>query len=197
MATKSTPSDLIQLARISGAYGVKGWIKLQTDTIDSSLLKAKNWWLKSSASNDGAGDFFVPIKANQARVHGASIVAKLDSIDDRDAAHDLRGNTVWVSRADFNKLDNDEFYWVDLIDCLLYGINNNNEKALIGKVTSVMDNGAHGVLQVSCLETEGGEFLTNKKGYVIQELVPFVKAYVHTVDIENKILISNWPVDLG
>lgn len=116
---------------------------------------------------------------------------------DRTQAETLKGWSVWVSRADFPEPGTDEYYWVDLVGCLLYG-DDDGQQVLIGEVTGVMDNGAHGILQVARVRPgpDGqNEFLMDAKGRQLQALVPFVAAHVHTVDLENKQLFSNWPVD--
>ena len=37
--------------------------------------------------------------------------------------------------------------------------------------------------------------LLDAKGRAVETLVPFVAAHVHTVDLENRRLDSNWPAD--
>src|SRR3546814_10601219 len=71
--------------------------------------------------------------------------------------------------------------------------------ALIGQVLDVIDNGAHAVLRVARaeLDAEGNlVFLQTDKGKSIEVLVPFVAAHVHTVDLAEQRLDSNWPVEL-
>jgi 16S rRNA processing protein RimM len=124
-------------------------------------------------------------------------VAELSAVADRDHAEAMKGHTVWVPRADFPSAEDDEYYWVDLIDCQLYG-ELEGRPALIGKVIDVVDNGAHALLRVArATMAPGGELvlMQNDKGRSIVVRVPFVSAHVHTVDIANKRLESNWPVE--
>lgn len=109
----------------------------------------------------------------------------------------MKGHTVWAPRSDFPSADDDEYYWVDLIGCQLFG-ELDGQPALIGKVIDVVDNGAHALLRVAraTLDANGELVLMeNEKGRAIEVLVPFVSAHVHTVDIANKRLDSNWPVE--
>lgn len=199
-APAKAPADLVELGRIVSAYGVRGWIKIQPHSSDSQvLLAAKTWWLKAPPPPGGRGvlPFPFPTEVLAARPQGATVVASVDCVPDRDAAETMKGHTVWVSRAEFPAPDDDEYYWVDLIGCRLYG-DADGQQALIGEVLEVVDNGAHGVLRVGRMSLDGDGTYTpvlSEKGKQLEVLVPFVTAHVHTVDLANKRLDSNWPVE--
>lgn len=200
--SEGPPQDLIELGRIVSAYGVRGWIKIQPHSSQAEvLLQTSDWWLKAPVPQiGGAGAFAPPRKAKvlASRPHSATVVASLDLAPDRNAAEALKGHTIWVSRAQFPPEDPDEYYWVDLIGCVLYGHDSDGSPALIGKVFNVSDNGVHAVLHVARAQLEADGSLTllqNQKGRHIETLVPFVRAHVHTVDIAGKRLDSDWPVD--
>ena len=194
------PQDLIELGRIVSAYGVQGWVKIQPHSSQADvLLKAKTWWLKAPIPPGRSGASSRPLEAGvrAVRPHSGSIVAQLESVPDRDVAETLKGYTVWVSRAQFPSTDADEYYWVDLIGCELWG-EHEGQSVLLGNVTEVLDNGAHGILRVQRLAQDQQGHLVpmlNDKGSPIEELVPFVSAHVHTVDIQGRRLESNWPVE--
>ncbi|MGB3290374.1 MAG: ribosome maturation factor RimM [Burkholderiaceae bacterium] len=200
------PTDLVELGRIVSAYGVRGWIKVQPHSQDGQvLLDAKTWWLKAPAmpgalALDAAASAARPaLRAGvkNSRPQGSTVVAELDRITDRDHAETFKGYTVWVPRADFPLAADDEYYWVDLIGCRLFG-ESDAGPALIGAVLDVLDNGAHAVLRVGrlALDADGKEIaVLNDKGRQLEVLVPFVSAHVHGVDLDNKRLDSNWPVE--
>src|SRR5690606_34488328 len=118
----------------------------------------------------------------------------------REDAAQLRGSTVQVPRSAFPALPDDEYYWVDLIGCLVYGVSEPNagvldinsdiidqvpstsdeRPVLLGRVVLVTDNGAHGVLHVQRLDGDG-EPILSPKGKPLETLVPFVNAHVHSV----------------
>ena len=182
------------------AYGVRGWVKIQPHSADApTLLAADVWWLKAPVPPGKTGALSSPRAARvlASRPQGATVVAQLDSVPDRDCAETMKGHTVWVSREAFPAAEDDEYYWVDLIGCLLFG-EHEGQPALIGQVVEVIDNGAHGILRVARATQDGaGEltFVQSDKGRVEEVLVPFVRAHVHTVDLANKRLDSNWPVE--
>lgn len=182
------------------AYGVRGWVKVQPHSSDAhTLLAADVWWLQAPVPPGKTGALSSPRPARvlASRPQGATVVAQLDSVPDRDCAKTMKAHTVWVSREKFPAADDDEFYWVDLIGCLLFG-EHEGQPALIGQVVEVIDNGAHGILRVArATQDTAGEltFVQSDKGRVEDVLVPFVRAHVHTVDLANKRLDSNWPVE--
>ena len=57
------------------------------------------------------------LKITQAREHGGVVVAAAQEVPDRDGAEALRGARVFVARSSFPSAGDDEYYWVDLIDC--------------------------------------------------------------------------------
>lgn len=199
-AAVAVPQDLVELGRISGAYGIRGWVKIQPHAAGSeALLRSRTWWLRRAVMPAHSGD--APpawsVQVEKSRTQGSTIVGSLKGITDRNDAEALRGCTVWVSRAKFPPVEEDEYYWVDLIGCLIY-TEQDGSSILLGIVDDVTDNGIHAVLRVKRLvENEQGETepLLDAKGRQEETLVPFVAAHVHKVDLANRRLDSNWPVD--
>ena len=196
----AVPQDLVELGRVSSAYGVRGWVKIQPHAAGSAaLLKSRTWWLRRAVVPARAGEPQPAwsVRVAKSRTQGSTIVANFEGLTDRNEAEKLRGCTVWVSRAQFPPVEEGEYYWIDLIGCLIYG-EQDGSSVLMGAVENVMDNGVHAVLQVQRLHLdEQGEHrpLLDAKGRPIQALVPFVEAHVHTVDLDTRRLDSNWPVD--
>lgn len=201
LAQAEAPADLVELGRIVSAYGVKGWVKIQPHSAQSeALLSATQWWLKAPAPSleaTGASAYASHVRVVASRPQGSSVVAQLDPVLDREQAMALKGYTVSVPRSTFPSIPDDEYYWVDLVGCLLFG-EHDGAPGLIGTVIEVVDNGAHGVLRVARgTRGEQGEVipLLDARGRPLEVLVPFVEAHVHTVDLANKRLDSNWPVE--
>lgn len=196
------PDDLVEVGRVLSAYGLRGWIKVQPYSADADvLLTAKNWWLRAPMPPKKAGSLdtapaqsYTVIKS---RPHSATVIAQFQGFDNRDPAEKLKAHTVWVSRADFPAESEDEHYWVDLIGCLLFS-DHNSQSTLVGQVVNVFDNGAHAVLELhtGALDDQA-QFVahTSPKGKPIIELVPFVDAFIHSVDTDNKTIHSSWFVE--
>ncbi len=210
IGAQQAPDDLIELGRIVSAYGVRGWVKVQPHSAQSLVLRAAPvWWLtppifspppsfQSAESSDAVK--FRPHTVKQVRPQGASIVADLEQVDDRDLAESLRGYTVHVSRQFFPKAQADEFYWVDLENCYVY-----SDAQLVGLVLEVVDNGAHAILRVQRMGLEGDQVpseehpptvILDTKGRPEEILVPFVAAHVQHVDIAARRIETDWPLEL-
>lgn len=193
------PNDLVELGRIVSAYGVRGWVKAQPHSSQSTVLRAAPvWWLcppsgpvatpadsSSSASLPASVlSRCTPHAVKQCRPQGLTVVAELDGVPDRDVADSKRGYTIYVSREYFPQAKSDEYYWVDLIGCQVF-----TEDQLMGQVQEVLDNGAHAILRVTTLKLDA-------KGRPQEVLVPFVAAHVQHVDIKTRRIETDWPFDL-
>jgi len=206
----AVPPDLVELGRIASAYGIRGWVKVQPHSAQAEvLLAASSWWLCRPAPG-AAGAGASPAEAaspawHDARRHtvlssrpqGATVVAALEGVADRDAAHALRGLAVHVSRREFPAPEENEYYWVDLIGCMLFG-DQDGRSVLIGRVAEVIDNGAHAVLKVHRLGGHGQDdavALHDAKGRPLGVLVPFVGAHVRDVDLAARRIDTDWPAD--
>jgi 16S rRNA processing protein RimM len=193
------PDDLIELGRIAAAYGVKGWVKVQPYSAHAEvLLNTASWWLKAPVPLAGAGALShpAPVEVLACRLHGASLAASLKGVADRSQAESLKGYGVWVSRAVFPSSEPDEYYWVDLIGCRLWGLRDNAPEP-IGCVTDVVDNGAHAILRVARAAPEAvdGAAPAAGRARVDEVLVPFVAAHIRHVDLTARRIDSDWPVD--
>lgn len=176
----SPPTDLIVVARIVGAYGIKGWVKLALESTPSNsvLLHTRNWWLKAPGAD------CVPIGLVQARSQGSSLVAQLDGLTDRDQAEALRSQSVLVARSEFPPTLENEFYWIDLIGCAV----ENSVGLPLGEVEDLVDHGAHSILVVrptassACVEPQ-------------QILIPFVEQFLLSVDLQGRKIRVDWQSD--
>ncbi|RTL13272.1 MAG: ribosome maturation factor RimM [Neisseriaceae bacterium] len=168
----SRPANLIDMGYIANAFGIQGWVKIKTATeYSDSLDEYAQVYLKLK---DGT---ILSKKIEKSFARDGVFHAKLAGINDRDAAFALKGIIIAVDREEFPDLDDDEFYWVDLIG--LNVINVQGES--LGIVKDLMETGANDVLVVK-LEQE-------------ERLIPFVAQYVVKVDMQNKQIIVDWGLD--
>jgi 16S rRNA processing protein RimM len=167
------PGDLVQVGRILDAWGVKGWFKVQAYSNQAdALFAAKQWFLKSPGPKPGQQ----VLKILSVREHGEGIVASAEGVTDRNGAEALRGWELWVSRADFPRTGDDEYYWIDLIGLDVV----NREGLALGRVVGLIETGPHAVLRI----LPPGE-----------TLIPFVEAFVDDVSLEAKQIRVDWGAD--
>jgi len=197
----SASDRLVELGRITSAYGIRGWIKIQPHSAQAEvLLSARRWWL-GEAARPMEGEAMARTQAVTvlaARAQGSAVVAQIQGIADRTQAEALRGKVVCVPRSAFPAPEEGEYYWIDLIACLVYG-EQDGQSVLLGRVVDVTDNGMHAVLKVAkcVMPPEAGEPLAilDSKGQPIELLVPFVAAHLHAVDLQARRIDTDWPAD--
>lgn len=194
----SAPDDLVTVGHVTGAYGIQGWIRVRPYSSEAdALLNAKTWWLEKS------GQPKQDVDVMQSKGHSGDVVARLTGVADRNAAEAMKGTVVSISRKHFPALDDNEFYWVDLIGSAVENI----EGEHLGVVSDMMDNGAHPILKVTApVQETAPEPLSDadakpKKGArekspaASEMLIPFVDQFVKTVQQSEKKIIVDWHKD--
>ena len=158
------------MGRIAAPFGVKGWVKVQPFSEDpGTLMDFESWRI-------GRGTEHKTFTVEAVQDHANAMVAKLEGIDDRDAAYALRGQEISVARSDLPPPEENEYYWSDLIGLTAV----NREGIELGKVDSLMETGAQDVLVI--------------KG-TREHLVPFIAQFVGKVDVAGGTIEVDWGED--
>jgi len=185
--TDGWPVDAVEVARIIDAWGVKGWIKLQPFAADpKALFSSRRWHLRAPAHAATAAVIPALLHVTQAKTHGDSVVAAARELTDRDAAHALRGASVFVARSSFPTAGDNEYYWVDLIGAQVF----NRQGEALGQVSDLIDTGPHSVLCVR--RPDAGPEVPDTQA---ERLIPFVAAYVDAVDMVARRIQVDWALD--
>ena len=162
-------SDLrrIEVGRLGAAHGVRGWLRVQSFTDPPQrLFEWKRWRLQSGAE----------VNVLEARPQGNGWIARLEGIEDRDAAGRLSGQVVLVDRDELPATTGREYYRADLV-----GFEARNlEGVLLGVVDYFIDTPGNAVMVI--------------KG-TREYLVPMVSQYLRSVDQQAHRLIVDWPED--
>jgi len=181
------PADAVEVGRVQEAWGIKGWVRLHPYSADpDALFHSREWFLAVPEGRYARGfEAFtgtVSVGVAEIKSHGDGVVAQLANIPDRNAAESLKGARIFISRTDFPETaDPDEFYWVDLIGMAVV----NREGVSLGIVRDLLPTGPHSVL---CLEYEAD-------GKPQERLIPFVSAYVDSVDKATRTIVADWQPD--
>lgn len=163
--------EMIILGRISGLFGVRGWVKVYSHTSPrEGVLGYKTWYLKRPEG-------WMPYKLATGRVQGKGVVARLAGFDDREQAAGLIGLEIAVRREQLPKLKPGEYYWSDLEGLRV----ENLEGVDLGVVSHLFETGANDVLVV-----EGDR----------ERLIPYTRGEaVQRVDLESGRIIVDWDPD--
>ena len=162
----------VLLGRISGFFGVKGWVKLYSYTEPrEAVLDYENWVLE----RDGQWQTVKPVEGQR---HGKTVIVKLEGIDDRDAAAPLLGCEFGVMREHMPEPDEGTYYFSDLEGLEVV----HRDGTSLGSVARVMETGANDVLVV--------------QGDGTERLIPFVTGHVvEVVDLDEGVIRVDWEWD--
>lgn len=158
----------VTLGRISGLYGVRGWVKVFSYTEPrENIVEYATWIL----DHDGEQQ---RIDVEAGRGQGKNVVAKLRGIDDRDAARAWIGADISVDRQALPACEPGEYYWVDLEGLAV----RNTRGELLGEVDHMMATGANDVMVLRGAEGR---------------MIPFVTGdVVVDVDLEGGVVVVDW-----
>ena len=166
------------MGRIIAPYGIQGWIKIQPFTQQQrGLLDYPQWQV-------GRENDWQLRSVEVAKVHGATVIAKLEGVADREQAAALQGMRIAVSRDDFPKPAADEFYWADLVGLKVV----NAAGVTLGNVARVFETGANDVLVVE-------DQVANEGANQRERLLPFIAPVIRQVDIAGGTIIVDWDAD--
>jgi 16S rRNA processing protein RimM len=178
----SAENEKLIIGRISGVYGVKGWVKVYSDTDPREGITDYNpWYLQQGSGNNGE---WREVTVEAGRRQAKTVIAKLEGIDDRDAAMQLSGALIAIMPEQLNELAKGEYYWRDLIGLRVI----NREGVELGTVRRLLETGANDVLVVAGGKSasQGGREL----------LIPYTPGRaVVEVDLEQRLIRVDWDED--
>jgi 16S rRNA processing protein RimM len=154
------------MGRVAGSYGVRGWLKVVPGGgVAAALAAANEWWIGERA-----------YRVAEAKVHSATVVAKLAGIESREQALKLKGARVSIARDALPEPGTGHYYLADLI-----GLEVRNEQDVrLGTVKQWLSNGAQDVMEVAGERTR---------------LIPWVSAVVKEVDLAGGRVVVDWGAD--
>lgn len=159
------------LGRLSGLYGVRGAFKVFSYTEPREAICDYDGWL--IRRDDDWREF----RLVDGRAHGRTVIARLDGIEDRDAATAMLGADIAVPRDRLPSPEEGEYYWADLAGLEVLALDGTS----LGRVDRLFATGAHDVMVVA------GER---------ERWLPFVPdAVVREVDLEAGRITVDWDPD--
>lgn len=162
-----------------GAWGIQGGIRVKPFSADpQALFSSKRWFLEPPTLGRPGASVPGLLRIISAREQGDGVVATAQELPDRTAAEAVKGARIFVSRASFPTPDEGEYYWVDLIGLSVF----NRSGANLGVVDHLIETGPHCVLSIQPADAALDEVM-----------IPFVEAYVDSVDVPGKRIEVDWP----
>ncbi len=161
--------ERVILGRIAGVYGVRGWVKVFSETKPKENIFSYSPW---QINLNGA---WQSVEVVEGKPHGKGLVAQLASYDDRERARQLVGAEIAVDKEQLPAAEEGEYYWADLVGLKVVTLDGTE----LGRVDHLLETGANDVLVVVESERE--------------RLIPFVQGrYIHQVDLQAGVIRVDW-----
>lgn len=171
----------VVLGRVSGLYGVKGWVRVYSYTEPrGALLDYRHWLLR-------ADEAWTEKAVIDGRRQGKALVARLAGIEDRDQAGEWVGADIAVPRESMPETGAGQYYWADLEGLRV----RHRDGRILGRVAHMLATGAHDVMVVQ--PGEGASAAGRRAGEI---LIPFVpEIYILRVDTDEGVIDVDWEWD--
>ncbi len=166
MRKDNTP---IIIGRISGVYGVKGWVKINSYTRPKkNILDYLPWLVKLN-------DVWQEIGTEKPQWKDQTLLVKISSVDTPETARKFTCCDLAVMRERLPPLGRKQYYWYDLIGLEVL----NQEGVSLGKIKTLIETGANDVLVIN-----------DDKDKI---LIPFIKGvYIKDVDLQAGFVKVEW-----
>jgi 16S rRNA processing protein RimM len=163
---------LIQLGHIGAAHGIRGEVTIVSYTGDPVAIGGYG------PLTDEAGKRRFVIKA--LRVAGKGLVARLEGVNDRNAAEALRNTGLYIERDHLPATEAEEWYQADLIGLAVIA----PDGAPLGRIVAFHDFGAGDLVEIA---------IDGRRDTV---LLPFTDPYIGAVDVAAGTVVAEIPADL-
>ena len=159
-------SKYLETEKIVGVFGLKGELKVLSDSSTNRFVKDNYLYLGKKENK------ITKVKISSSRFHKGMYLVTINDLFDINLVEKYVGCNFYIDREELDDLEDNEYYFTDLIG--LKVINQNNEE--LGNVIDVLDLPTSAVLEIK---------LKNDK----KCMIPFVKEYILDVT-EDTILIN-------
>jgi len=152
--------ELIPVGKIIGPHGIKGQMKLHSYSGNpDSLSAARSVTLKTPAGT------LHEYPVNCFKANSGKFIIGFTGIDDINLVQPFVGNEVCLKRGQLPGLDEDEYYWSDLIGLQVF----TDDGTLLGTVTDIFETGSSDIYVV---RNEEREYLIPAIADVIKSVDP-------------------------
>lgn len=170
--TEKTENDLVCVGAVSGAFGVRGEVRLKSFCAIPEDIEAY------SPLTDEKGQSRYPLILTRSIKNG--FAARIGGIETKEQADEIKGLRLFAHRDQLPSLPDDEYYHADLIGLEVFDTGG----TLLGRVKSVQNHGASDLLEI------------HGPGLNATVLLPFTLTAVPTVDLKKGRIIADPPEGL-
>lgn len=138
-------SNRIAVGHLVGVFGVKGWLKVKTNTQPAeNIVSYQPWYLKTAHG-------LKKVEVDDYAFRPQGLVVHIKGYDDRDLSAALGKAAIEIDAHQLPELDNNEYYWHQLVGLRVYSVfaAEDADRRLLGVIKSLMETGANDVLVVA------------------------------------------------
>ena len=177
MNKPETKKDFVLVAKIVGAHGVRGTIRIQAHAESLEIFKPGTALLAV-----GPEDTKTSYKISWIQPQPRGALLAFEKISSRDQAKALTGHELYIESDQFPKLEKGAYYWFELIGLKVY----TSTDRYIGSLESIIETGANDVYVVK----------NHDKNNDHEILIPAIESVVLNIDFKNKIMRVDLPQGL-
>ena len=168
----SAAEDRVSVGRILRPHGIRGELKVEVwSDVEGRFAAGTELYLKIQGHSRR-------VRVQQARPERGHLLVRLQGVDSRDLAEELRGGQFEVDSSEVPEPPEGFYYHYQLVGCSCH----DERSGWLGEVAEVVEDGGGILLRV---EKEGRSVL-----------VPFVDAFLAEVDIETQRIDTRLPEGL-
>ena len=173
-------SNSLTAGKITGCYGIKGWVKIHSFTEPAeNLFRMGKWMLQRR-------DTLETVEFDDLKRQGKGMVAHIAGIDDRTLAESFKGLHIVVEADGLPPLEEGDYYWRQLQGLQAWSREpgSSDDRVLLGIVDYLIETGANDVLVVKATD----DSIDDK-----ERLIPYLPGdSVSRVDLEAGRIDLDW-----
>lgn len=174
MSKTQPEEDLISIGKIKGVHGLEGNVTVFSDSGLTVSYEAGSSLIVRHQREDKGSPFVVA----WAKPHKKGILLKFEGMD-RQTAETWVGADICIRKSDLPDLEEDAYYWFELIGLEVYTTGNE----YLGVLSSIIPTGGNDV------------YVVQKKDAEI--LLPAISSVIHTIDPEEGRMTVTLPEGLS
>ncbi|MEH6346201.1 MAG: ribosome maturation factor RimM [Bermanella sp.] len=168
-----TPDNLAVIGKVTGVYGIKGWVKVYSHTEPMENIFSYGEWFVNMNGH------WTSVKVSNWRPHGKGLVAALDDCQDRTLAQKYCQCEVAVLKDALPSSDDGEYYYHQLESLLVV----TTDDVVLGRISHLFNTGANDVMVVKpCKESVDGR----------ERWLPYADPCLQTINLEDGVVKVDW-----
>jgi len=173
----NSSDDLIQVGWVKSAHGLNGELyiklvtKVKTGTLPEWVSEVDEYVFKKENTSQA-------YKFKKTKPHKEGFIAIVEGVSNRNQSEALRGNGIYINKSILSSGPGDSIYLIEVLDFEVF----DKENKPLGQIKSFLASGPQDIIVI---KNDDGEFD-----------VPWVEAFIVSIDFDNKKVVMDLPEGL-